>query len=108
MPPRRLFHSYSILHFTVLDCFPYSKWAFPQNMEMPTFIFFKLHAALYDKQSTKIKSFLLTFVPNSVTTSPFTFTLPASIISSHFLLEAIPLLAKYFCNLISLLLSGDQ
>ena len=40
-------------------------------------------------------------VPSSVTTLPFTFTLPSNINSSHFLLAAIPLLARYFCNLSS-------
>ena len=43
----------------------------------------------------------LTFVPSSFIILPFTFILPSVMYSSHFLLDAIPASARYFCNLIS-------
>ena len=47
---------------------------------------------------TAISSFADTFVPNSVTTTPLTFTFPSLIYSSAFLLEVTPDCGITFCK----------
>ncbi|MNT26836.1 hypothetical protein D3C72_1624340 [compost metagenome] len=51
--------------------------------------------------NSTISVLVFTLVPSSYIILPFTFTLPSKMYSSHFLLEATPASAIYFCNLIS-------